>query len=201
VERVVHLSITNASEDSPLPYFRGKGLVEKAIIQSRLSHAILRPTVIFGREDILINNMAWLLRRYPVFAIPGSGEYQLQPVFVEDLAEMAVHVGQKQENILLDAVGPETYTFDRLVRLLAELLRSRARVLHVRPGVALVLARVVGYLVNDVVLTHDEITGLMANLLVSAGLPTAPTRLSDWLRLHADTVGAQYASELGRHYR
>ena len=64
VRRIVHISITNPSEDSPLPYFRGKALVEKAIHESGLSYAILRPTVLFSPEDVLINNIAWFLRRF-----------------------------------------------------------------------------------------------------------------------------------------
>ena len=71
VRRIVHISITNASPDSPLPYFRGKGLVEEAIAASALSYAILRPTVNFGVEDILLNNIAWSVRRFPIIPIPG----------------------------------------------------------------------------------------------------------------------------------
>ncbi len=119
IRRIVHISITNPSEDSPFPYFRGKMLVEKAITQSKLSYAIIRPTVIFGSEGILINNIAWLLRRLPIFAIPGSGDYRIQPVFVEDVAEIAVNASHSNENTVIDAVGPEIYTFDELVRLIA----------------------------------------------------------------------------------
>lgn len=201
VRRIVHVSITNASPNSHLPYFRGKGLLEQAIVKSRLSYAIIRPTVIFGREDILINNIAWLLRRFPVFAVMGSGKYRLQPIFVEDMAEITVKAGQQDENTIIDAVGPEIYTFDELVRLIAETIGSRARIIHVRPELALFLAKLIGYVVNDVVLTRDEVEGLMANLLVSESPPTGWTRLNDWLAQNADTVGAQYASELNKHYR
>lgn len=201
VRRIVHISITNASEESPLPYFSGKGAVEKAILNSSLSYAIIRPTVIFGPEGILINNIAWLLRRFPVFVVPGAGDYRLQPVFVEDVAEIAVNAGQQDENTILDAIGPETYTFDQLVRLIADTIHSRARIIYLPPGLALFLAKLIGYLVNDVVLTRDEVKGLMSNLLVSDGPPTAETRLSEWLSQHSDTAGIQYASELDRHYR
>lgn len=201
VRRLVHLSITNASEDSRLPYFRGKALVETAIIRSRLSWAILRPTVIFGAEDILINNLAWLLRRFPVFAVPGSGRYRLQPVFVEDVAELAVSAAQLETNVLLDTVGPETYTVTELVRLIAGVVRSRARIVHLRPALALCLSRLVGYVVGDVLLTRDELEGLMENLLVSDRPPTGHTSLRRWLSEHADRVGSRYASELDRHYR
>ncbi len=199
IHRIVHISITNASEESRFPYFRGKALVEKAIIHSKLSYAIVRPTVIFGTEGILINNIAWLLRRFPIFAVFGSGDYQIQPVFVEDVAEIAVSAGHKDDNIVMDAVGPEIYTFDGLVRLVAGKIHSRARIVHLRTALALFLARLIGYVVRDVVITKDEIEGLMSNLLVSEGPPTGQTRLSEWLDQNADSVGAKYASELERH--
>jgi len=201
VRRIVHVSVTNACEDSRLPYFRAKGLLEKAVINSRLSHAIIRPTLIFGAEDILINNIAWLLRRFPVFAAPGSGDYRVQPVFAEDVAGIAVSAGHGDQDTVIDAAGPETYTFDELVRLIADRIRARAKIIHVAPGLALFLAKVIGYVVRDVVITRDEVEGLMANLLVSESPPTGETRLSDWLSQNADSVGANYASELNRHYR
>ena len=200
VRRIVHTSITNPSEKSPLPYFRGKALVEKAITHSKLSYAIVRPTIIFGPEGILINNIAWLLRRFPIFAIFGSGDYRIQPVFVEDVAEIAVSAGLKGDNMVMDAVGPEIYTFDELVRLIADKIHSRARIVHVRPVLVLLLARLIGYAVKDVVITKDEIEGLMSNLLVSEGLPTGHTRLSKWLEQHTDSAGGKYASDLKRHY-
>ena len=201
VRRIVHISITNASEESPLPYFRGKGLLEKAIIQSKLSYAIIRPTVIFGTEDILINNLAWLLRRFPLFAVFGSGDYQIQPVFVEDVADIAVSAGNKDDNVVMDAVGPEIYTFDELVRLVADKIHSRAKIVHVRPRLALFLARLIGYVVRDVVITKDEIEGLMSSLLVSEGRPSGQVCFSRWLGQNAENVGVKYASGLHRHYR
>ena len=136
-----------------------------------------------------------------MFAIFGSGDYRIQPVFVEDVAEIAVSAGNKDDNIVMDAVGPETYTFDKLVRLITDKIHSRAKIIHVRPGLALFLARLIGYAVGDVVITKDEIEGLMSNLLVSEGSPTGHTCLSEWLEQYADSVGAKYASELERHYR
>ncbi len=201
VRRIVHVSITNASADSPLPYFKGKGIVEQAIRSSRLSYAIVRPTVIFGIEDILINNIAWFLKRVPVFAIFGSGAYRIQPIFVEDVAEIAVRAAHQSDNVTLDATGPETITFEGLVRLIANKIGSRARLIHVRPGLALFLSRLMGYAVRDVVLTRDEMEGLMANLLISEGPPMGQTQLSDWLEQNADDIGVSYASEMSRHYR
>ena len=192
VRRLVHISITNASKGSSLPYFRGKGIVEDAIRSSGLSSAIIRPTVIFGNEDILINNIAWFLRRLPVFTIFGSGDYQLQPVFVEDVATMAI-----------DAVGPKIFGFEDMVRLIGDSIGARARLLHISPAAAALLGRVMGLLVRDVVLTRDEIKGLMAELLITApgNPPTGQTRLITWLEENADSLGVRYASELDRHYR
>jgi NADH dehydrogenase len=201
VRRIVHISITNPSADSTLPYFRGKALVEEAITQSKLSYTIVRPTVIFGLEGILINNIAWLLRRFPIFAVPGSGDYQIQPVFVEDVAEMAVNAGYQDNNAIIDAIGPEIFTFDELVRLIASQINSRARIVHIRPRLAYLFARLIGGAVRDVVITRDEIDGLMSNLLISKGEQTAPTRFSIWLGQNVDKVGRRYISGLERRYR
>jgi len=201
VGRFVHISITNPSEDSPLPYFRGKALVERAVLESGMSYAVLRPTVLFGKEDILINNIAWLLRRLPVFGVFGSGEYQLQPVFVGDLADLAVGVAGHTDNLVLDAVGPERYTFGELVQLVRRHVGSGARVIHVPPVLALAVGRLVGRVARDVLITRDEIAGLMASLLVSDQPPTCPTCFSEWIAQHARQLGMRYASELQRHYR
>lgn len=201
VQRVVYISISNPSEDSPLPYFKGKAGLERALQESGLSYAILRPTVLFGPEGILINNIAWLVRRFPLFAVMGAGDYRLQPIFVEDLADLMMQVGGQQESVLLDAVGPETYRFDDLVRLVGQSLHRKVRFVYLSPGLMLAISKVMSVFLGDVILTRDEITGLMANLLISDKLPTGQTRLSAWLAAHANDVGAHYASELRLHYR
>ncbi|MBI5043651.1 MAG: NAD(P)H-binding protein [Nitrospirae bacterium] len=201
IKRIVHISITNADMDSPLPYFKGKGIIEKAIIDSKLSYAIIRPTVTFGIEDILINNIAWLLRKSPVFAIPGTGEYKLQPVFVEDLADIAIDASNKKENMIIDAAGPEIYTFEELVKLIIKKIHSKAVIIYLPPKAALSAAKVIGYMVKDILLTKDEIDGLMSNLLISKEKARGRAGISDWLEKNADIVGTMHASELERHYR
>lgn len=201
VRRIVHISITSASVSSPLPYFRGKGQAEGIIAESGLSHAIIRPTVVFGPGDILVNNIAWLLRRFPLFGVFGTGEYRVQPVYVDDVAEIAVNAGDEYEDITMDAVGPEIYTYRELVGLIAAKMGSRARIVQLTPWLALLLSRLIGYWVKDTPVTRDEIRGLMSNLLVSRDPPTGHTRLDDWLEENGDVVGKRYASELARHYR
>ncbi len=201
VQRIVHISITNPSLDSPLAYFKGKALVEDAIIGSGLAYNIIRPTLIFGAEDVLINNIAWFLRRFPFFPVPGKGDYPVQPVHVEDVAEMAAGAAEGGENTIQDCVGPETYTYEELIRLIAGKVRSRAKIVHLPPGLALFLSRMAGYVVRDVVLTRAEIDGLMAGLLVSGDPPNGRLSLSRWLDENGDTLGRRYASEMDRHYR
>ena len=199
VRRIVYVSITNASEHSPFPYFSGKGRVERTIAGSGLSYAIIRPTVIFGAEDILINNIAWFLRKFPIFPVAGSGAYRLQPVYVEDVAYLAVRAGQDTADTVADAVGPETFTFHDVVRLIGEAVGSHSRIVHVHPGVLRFLAGLMDYIVRDVVLTRDEMEGLMAGLLVSDDPPTGQTRLSRWLEQNRHGLGKGYSSELQRH--
>jgi uncharacterized protein YbjT (DUF2867 family) len=198
VRRIVHVSITNPSEGSSLEYFRDKGVLENDLVESGLSHAILRPTVLFGREDILINNIAWALRRFPVFAIFGDGSYRLQPIFVDDLAELAVREGAGTANTVINAIGPETFTYLALVETIASAIGVKPRLLRVSPAWGYALGRLVGWFVRDTFITREEIKGLMAGLLCVDAAPAGQTRLTGWLRENAASLGRRYASELAR---
>jgi NADH dehydrogenase len=201
VRRIVHISIANPSAESHLPYYWGKAANEQAILESGLSYAILRPTVLVGGgEDILINNIAFLLRHFPVFFIPGDGSYGIQAVHVEDLADLAVEAVYSRENYIIDAVGPDSYMFKELVQLVGETIGARRLLISVPPRLALLAAQFISLFVRDVVLTPEEVDGLMANLLVSKEPPRGKIMFRDWLRQNRDIVGARYASELKRHY-
>jgi NADH dehydrogenase len=201
VRRIVHLSITNPSLQSPLPYFRGKALVESALAQSGVPYSIVRPTWIFGGErDVLVNNIAWILRRMPAFALPGNGAYPVQPVHVQDLARICTDAGNATGDIVIDAAGPETMTFRDLVALVRAAVATKSPILGVPPPVMTAAARVLGLLVGDVVLTGDEIRGLMAGLLISHEPPLGEIAFSQWLNEHTTSVGRSYANELQRHF-
>ncbi len=200
VKRIVHISITQPSENSPLPYFWGKAANEKTVIESGLSYAILRPTVLIGREDILINNIAYLLRRFPFFLIPGDGGYHLQPVYVEDLADLVVEAVYRADNTVVDAVGPDIFTFQEMVELIGEKIGARRKSLRVPARLALLAAQFMSIFLGDVLLTPEEVDGLMADLLVSGDPPRCHTRLADWLEQNRTAVGMRYASELAKHY-
>ena len=198
VGRIVHVSITNPDENSPLEYFRDKARLERALVDSGLPHSILRPAVLFGGEDILVNNIAWALRHLPVFAIFGSGDYRLQPIHVDDFAALAVKEGQRQEDIVIDAVGPETFSYRELVERLAAAIRKHRPIISVSPSLGYVIVTAIGRLIGDVVLTRDEIKGLMADLLVTNSPPVGSTKLTEWAKANADSLGKHYASELAR---
>jgi NADH dehydrogenase len=202
VKRIVHVSIANPSADSYLPYYWGKAANEKFVINSGLSYAIVRPTVLVGGgEDILINNIAFLMRRLPFFLLPGDGAYGIQPVHVEDVADLLVEGVYSKDNSIVDAVGPEAYTFRELVKLVGENIGTKRPLISVPPRMALLAAQFLSLFVNDVMLTPEEVDGLMANLLVSKELPRGKIKFSAWLEENKGSIGAKYASEIAKHYQ
>jgi NADH dehydrogenase len=198
IERVVHLSITNPSIESPLSYFRGKAEVEMALENSGLSYAILRPAVLFGKEDILINNIAWALRRLPAFGVFGDGSYRLCPIFVEDLAAAAVEYGKGRESVVVDAVGPETFTYREFVKTVGRIIGVNRPIIGVPGWLGWLAGRLIGSMHGDVMITMDEVRGLTADLLYVDSRPLGTTRLTEWVRAHRETLGRQYTSEMAR---
>jgi Predicted nucleoside-diphosphate-sugar epimerases len=201
VKRIVHISIANPSAQSHLPYYWGKAANEKTVMESELSYAILRPTVLVGKEDILINNIAFLLRRFPFFFIPGDGSYGIQPVYIEDLADLAVEGVYSKDNYVIDAVGPDSYTFKELVQLIGEKIGAKRPLIAIPPRLALLAAQFLSLFVGDVILTPEEVDGLMANLLVSKQPARGKTAFKDWLDANKSMIGTKYASELKKHYQ
>lgn len=198
VRRVVHVSITNPALESKLEYFSGKARLEKALIEIGLSHAIMRPAVLFGGEDILINNIAWALRHLPVFGVFGDGQYKIQPIHVEDFAKLAVEQGEGSENRIINAIGPETFTFRGLVEEIGEIIGCHRPIFSVPPLLGWLATSALGLLVRDVMLTRAEIEGLMQGLLAVDAPATGTTKLTEWARTHAKDLGRHYASELAR---
>ena len=201
VRRVVQLSVTNPSPASPLPYFRGKAAVETDVRAAALGHAIVRPTLVFGPRDILVNNIAWGLRRTPVFPVAGDGAYRVQPVSVEDVAAICVDAGAADEDVVLDAAGPDVLSYEALVRLVAAAIGRKVRVVHLSAGAVLGVARLVGSVRRDVFLTAEELAGLEAELLVSAEPPLGRAGFRSWVAANGESLGRGYVSELARNFR
>jgi NADH dehydrogenase len=200
VERIVHVSITHPSTDSPYPYFRGKALVEEALAETGVPFAAVRPGILFGREGVLVNNIAWLLRHLPVFGVAGRGDYRLRPIHVDDLAELCISLGQRRDDSVHDAVGPERPTFDELVRQIKSATGARARIVHLRPALVRPISVVLGRALHDVLLTPEELRAMMDGLADTTGPATGTTELSRWLESHGDELGRRYANELKLHF-
>lgn len=200
VRRIVHVSIANPDPASHLSYYRGKAQVEAALALTGVSHAILRPTVLFGDEPILANAIAWLLRRSPVFGIPGDGRYGIQPIAVEDLSGLALAAAARDDDVTWDAAGPEVLSFNELIESIRTATGSRARLVHLPGSLALVAATVLGRAVGDTLLTREELEGLSGGLLVSRELPRGTARFTDWLEANGSWLGRRYLSEVARHF-
>lgn len=199
VGRIVHISITNPDINSDLPYFRGKAELEVALRSLGISHCILRPTVLFGKEDILINNIAWALRHLPVFGVFGRGDYRLQPIYVDDLAAVAAEQATREGPAeILNAIGPETFTYRELVQEIRRILQLKRLILGVPPELGYWLSKLMGAWVGDVIVTRDEMRGLMQNRLYVEAPPLGQTRLSQWIQEHKETLGRKYTSEIAR---
>jgi uncharacterized protein YbjT (DUF2867 family) len=200
VRRLVHVSVANPDYASPFPYYRGKAQTEDVVRESGLAYAIVRPTLVFGPEDVLVNNIAWGLRHVPVFLVADDGEYEIQPVSVRDTAAICVDVGAAHDDLVVDAAGPLRWSFEAFVRLIAKAVSSRAWITHASPDITLAAGRLAGLALRDVILTRDELNSLMAGLLVSAEPPRGRDRFDVWLAENGSRVGRGFTSELRRNF-
>ncbi|HVC68839.1 MAG TPA: NAD(P)H-binding protein [Acidimicrobiales bacterium] len=200
VQRIVHVSITHPSVDSPLAYFRGKALVERALTEADVSFAIVRPAILFGGDGVLLNNIAWLLRHLPVFAVGGRGQYRIRGIHIDDLAQLCLTKGAERHDSVIDAVGPERPTFVELVQAIGDAVGRPARLIHVPGATVPILSRIMGLVLHDVLLTRDEYRAMAEGLADTDGPATGPTLLSRWLAEHGPGLGLRYANELERHF-
>ena len=200
VRRIVHVSITKPSIDSPYSYFRGKALVERALAEADVSYAIVRPAILFGGDGVLLNNIAWLLRHLPVFAVGGRGDYQVRGIHVDDLARLCAEKGSERHDCVIDAVGPEAPSFLELVTSIRNAIGSSARIVRVPPVVVPPMARILGWALHDVLLTADEFRAMAAGLATTSGVATGAMKLSDWLADNASDLGRLYANDVDRHF-
>ena len=198
VKKIIHVSITNPDEHSELEYFKGKGILENYLKEIIPAYAIIRPAVLFGKEDILINNIAWMIRHLPVMGVFGKGDYKLQPIHVEDFANIIVKEIKNPENEIINAIGPETFTYKELVSAIMKNIGIRKRIINTLPQPAYWLGKFISFLKNDVTITKEEINGLMQNLLFVNVKPTGKIRLTEWVKENKNTLGKKYANELSR---
>jgi uncharacterized protein YbjT (DUF2867 family) len=200
IQRIVYVSILHASSASPYSYFRGKGEAEDFLASTGVSYAIARPAIFFGGDGVLLNNIAWLLRHLPVFAIGGRGDYRVRPIHVDDMARLCVSLGGRTDNVTVDAVGPESVAFRDMVLAIRAATGSRAIVLPAPGWLVPPLSKALGAALRDVLLTSDEYYAMAEGLADSDAPATGETVLTDWIAKHGAELGHAYANELVRHY-
>jgi uncharacterized protein YbjT (DUF2867 family) len=201
IQRIVHVSILHPDPSSPYPYFRGKAVAEQYLASVGVPYAIVRPAIFFGGDGVLLNNIAWLLRHLPVFAVGGRGDYRIRPIHVDDLARLCVRLGSGTENVTLDAVGPESLAFRDMVTAIRAAVGSRSLVVPAPGWLIPPVSAVLSAALRDVLLTAEEFRAMAAGLADSAAPATGDTSLTEWIAAHGDSLGRTYANELTRHYR
>jgi NADH dehydrogenase len=201
VRRLVHVSVVGADPAGPTPYVRAKGVLEGAVERSGLEWSIVRPTLTYGPDDILVNNLAWALRHLPVYGMPGDGRYPIQPVHVDDVARICIESAEARPGTVVDAGGPETFAYRDMVAVVRTAVRSRAVVMSMPAPLVLAAGRILGLLLHDVVLTPDEIRELTCGWLASAEPPRGRIDLRAWVSANGRRLGCDWSSELARNYR
>ncbi len=201
IRKVVHVSILNPSSQSPYPYFRGKAMVERALAENGMPYTVLRPSVLFDEKGVLLNNIAYLLRKLPVFGVGGDGNYGIRPTHVADLASMALEASDRDTCEVFDAVGPDRFTFMELVKVIRHAVGSKSVIVKVPPKILLGLSAVLGTITRDVLLTREEYYSMAEGLADSAAPATGNVSLTEWLDEYGSSLGRDYRNELDLHFR
>ena len=203
VRRVVHFSVAHPKLAPRWSYFRGKVISEKSLRDCGISYAIIRPTVLFGGDrNILVNNIAWILRYIPVFGLFGWGNYPIQPVHVSDVARIAIELGARNEDITRDATGPDTFLYKDFIKLIARNMGVRRLIVPLPPIIGWMTGRVMGFFLKDMVITRAEIRGLMRGLVASDEEPLGAISFSEWVAENGLVLGRRYNNDLKeRKYR
>lgn len=179
-------------------YYKGKHQLEDALKELDLPFTIVRPGVLFGRGDILVNNIAWTLRSLPFFGTFGDGSYKLRPLHVEDMASLMLHAADQASSSTVDAVGPESFTYRELIELIGSIVGISKPIFSVHPTLGYLVSKLVNVAKNDVVITRQEIEGLMRGLLDSSAPSAGETKLSTYIEGQKETLGIRYANEIKR---
>ena len=197
VRRVVHFSVAHPEQAPGWSYFRGKVVSEKALKDCGISYAIIRPTVLFGGDrNILVNNIACMLRYIPVFGLFGWGNYPIQPVHVSDVARIAIELGADKIDITRDATGPETFRYKDFITLIARSMGVRRLIFPLPPTIGWMTGWVLGLFLKDMVITRAEIRGLMRGLVASDEDPLGVISFRKWVAENGHDLGRRYNNDL-----
>lgn len=201
VERIVQMSVIKPSPESPYAYFRAKAEVERLARSTGVPVACVRPALVFGPDAPLFENLAWILRRAPLFGVAGDGSYRVRPVHVDDVADLCVDLGSRSNDVTVDAVGPERPTYIDMVRALRDAIGCRTRIVRMNPRLVLASSRIMGIVLKDDLVTRDELLSTMEGIADSDEPATGSVLLSEWLRTEGPELGLRYHNERRRRAR
>ena len=143
VGRFIHVSGIGADAGSASPYIRSRGKGEKAVREAFPATTLIRPSIMFGRGDAFLIPIARMLRRLPVFPLFGRGQTQLQPAYVEDVADAIARVMQNAQSLMCyELGGPRVYTYRSLLEVIARHLGKKPRLVPMPFGLWHALASV-----------------------------------------------------------
>ena len=183
VKHFIYISGAAADERSPNPAFRAKGRAERALRDSGLTYTILRPSLVYGPEDRVVNGIARALRMTPVMIVPGTGRQLLRPLLVDDLAAcVALAISGRGRNGIFEIGGRDPMSFDDLVRLVMEITGRRRPLVHV-PEPLLLIAGAIAEKLPGALFSRDAVAFLVADndcdikpLTAEFGLTMTPAR-------------------------
>jgi NADH dehydrogenase len=172
VPRIVHVSALGAAPDAPSMYLRSKAAGEAALRDGPVAATILRPSLVFGAHDHLLNLFARLARKAPFIPL-AAADAQFQPVWVDDLCRALY--GALDAPLPLqqtyEIAGPQVCTLESLVRLAARCSGHERRIVRLSPGVARAQAMLFELLSERPLLSRDNLASMQVPSVASGTLP------------------------------
>ena len=172
VERFVHVSGIGADAASGSLYIRNRGEGELAVQAAFANAIIIRPAVMFGRDDAFLNTLVKLLKRLPAYPMFGRGLTRLQPVYVEDVAEAIARSLQPTapNPVTYELGGPRVYTYEELLKVVAHRLGKKPVLLSVPFPIWHALARIAEMMPGSP-LSRNQVELMEVDTVVSAEMP------------------------------
>jgi len=172
VKRVIHVSALGAAPDAPSRYLRSKAAGEAALMNAPLDLVVLRPSVMFGERDHLMNRFAALQRVFPVIPLAGALA-RLQPVWVEDVAAAIIRsLELRRGGEIIECVGPAVYTLRELVELAGRWSGRPRRVVPLPDALGRLQALLLELLPGEPLMSRDNLDSLKVPAVASGHMPT-----------------------------
>jgi NADH dehydrogenase len=188
--RMVHVSAIGADANSDSAYARAKAAGEQAVLAAVPSATILRPSVVFGPEDLFTNRFASLARMAPVLPVFGA-DTRMQPVYVGDVATAVAKAvdGKAKAGATYELGGPEVLTMNEIIEIILATIERKRMLLPVPMGIAKLKSYVLQFAPGAFKLTPDQVALLKTDNVVSDAARAAGLTL-DGLGIQADSLEA-----------